>query len=282
MEEEDEDAITEEEKTMSNHVDHKTLQPGEPITFKQVMDVENEPDQELPTTQQNGEPHFQHSPFETRGKPQPKKEQPDSEPRALIPDVRTVIPVGGINIPVGKTQENVPPAESAYPFNTPTEVTAPLQEPQLKSTSDKSETLMRTPVDGESEPRVPHEDSRVPHEDSRVPRDVGTPRDEGDEPRAVQPEKLEGQTPPSSTDAQPRKKTPTSPAQEIRFNIPFSGVDEPYVILDTQERSPEAIYEHDFPPEVKSTPETQARTPGLVQQGKHRAADGGQSAIIIV
>ena len=51
-------------------------------------------------------------------------------------------------------------------------------------------------------------------------------------------EKPKGQPPP--TDLPPERKMPTTPAQEIRFNIPLSGVDEPYVILDTQERSPEA------------------------------------------
>jgi hypothetical protein len=266
MEEEDGEAFAVEE-AISNHVDYKTLQPEEPITFKQNTNVESEPDQELPTTQQNGELHFHDSPFETRERPKQNKEKLDSEPKSLMPEIHTVIPVDGVNVPGGKTQEKVPQAESTHPLHTPVEVTVPQQEPESE--------ILTTTSDGEGDPRVPRDTPRVPRD---------TPRDRDDGPRRIQPEvqftiptpakeKFEGQAPPNTpTDAPPRKTTPTTPAQEIRFNIPLSGVDEPYVILDTQERSPEAISEHDTQPAGKSTPDVQARAPhGHVQQGKYPA-----------
>ena len=184
-----------------------------------------------------------------------------------MPEIHTVIPVDKVNVPDGETQENIPQAELTYPLHTPEDATVPLQEPQIKSSSDESKILLKTPADEERE--------------APVPRD--TPRDGDDETPAIQPEvlltipapakeKSEGQTAQSTpTDVSPRKTTPTTPSQEIRFNIPFSGVDEPYVILDTQERSPEAIYEQEIQPEVKSTPEVQARS-AHVQQGKYPEA----------
>lgn len=219
MEEEDEDAFAEEEEAISNHVDFKEPQSSEPITFRQNMNVESEPDLDRPTAQQNGQAHFRDSPFETRSKPQANKESPVSESRTLIPEVHNVIPVDGISISAGTTQENVPPAESTYPLHAPAEVTVPLtgdapqrQEPDVKSTGEP----------------------RSPPEEPNISRDAGPTRD--------------------------GKKTPTTPAQEIRFNIPFSGVDKPYVILDTQERSPEAVYEQDF--------DAAAKTPRDLQHGE--------------
>lgn len=235
MEEEDEDAFVEEEEAISNHVDFKEPQPIEPVTFRQVMNVvESEPHQERPIAQQNGEPHFRESPFETP-KPLSKKDKPDSETRTLIPEVHTVIPVDGINIPVETTQENVPPAESTNPLHTPAEVTVPL-------TGDASELIIKPDV-------------LKPQRQEPGSKSTGEPRASREEPNV------------SRDTETTRDGAATTPAQEIRFNIPFSGVDEPYVILDTQERSPEAVHEQDLKPEVKLTGETRAKTPGDIQQG---------------
>ena len=247
---EDEDAFAEEEEANSNHVDFKEPQQIEPITFRQNMNVvESEPDQERPTGQQNGEPHFRESPFQTRGKQQSKKDKPDSETGTVIPEVHTVIPVDRINIPAGTTLENIPPAESAYPLHTPAEVTVPM-------TDDASELIIKPDVlePQRQEPELKSTgEQRAPRGEPNVSRDTDTTYDGAS------------------------KKTPTTPAQEIRFNIPFSGLDEPYVILDTQERSPEAVYEQDLKPEVKLTGETRAKTPGDIQHGKRNVFISGVS-----
>ena len=251
MEEEDEDALVEEE-VMSNHVDHKTSQSAEPVTFKQSVNVENEPDLETPVTQRNGEPHFQESPFEALGKPSSQKEKRESEPKALKPEVHTIIPVDDVNMPIETTQKNVPQMESTFPIDVAPEFIIKTEGDMLATQKQQSQFK---PTSGSET------SSQVPREDSHVPRDVETPRD--------------GAEPTTPTDSSARKTTPTTPSQEIRFNIPFSGVDEPYVILDTQERSPEAIYPQDLQPEVKPTVGTlQDRSPTYVPQGKENLMIG--------
>lgn len=68
--------------------------------------------------------------------------------------------------------------------------------------------------------------------------------------------------PSSATGMSPRKMTPTTPSQEIHFNIPFCGVDEPYIILNSQERSPDATYEQNAHVEMKE------KSPAQIELGE--------------
>ena len=155
------------------------------------------------------------------------------------------------------------------PFETRIKPQANKESPVSESRTLIPEVHNVIPVDGISisagtQENVPPAESTYP---LHAPAEVTVPLT-GDAPQRQEPE-VESTGEPRSLPEEPNishdtgptrdgKKTPTTPAQEIRFNIPFSGVDKPYVILDTQERSPEAVYEQDF--------DAAAKTPRDLQQ----------------
>ena len=61
--------------------------------------------------------------------------------------------------------------------------------------------------------------------------------------------------------------TTTTPLQGIHFNIPFTELDKPYVILDSQERSPESLYDQS---ESRLTSDEQTHIPKSAQKGRQK------------